>query len=130
MKENRKALGKAGEDDAALYLAGNGYQIVARNVRPIPGMSRGEIDIVAWDRNILVFVEVKTRRRTLSNQGYPSESINYTKRRQLVKLANAYIGINRINNVACRFDVVFVIMQPDIPVQVHHIHNAFDATDW
>lgn len=129
MNLNRKAFGAAGEADAAQYLTRIGYRIVAQNVRPIPGMSRGEIDIVAWEANTLVFIEVKTRSRPLSNQGYPSESINYTKRRQIVSLANAYIGINRIGNAACRFDVIFVILQPDLPSKIQLVRNAFDGTE-
>ena len=128
MRENRKSLGAAGETAAANYLTRIGYRVVGQNVRPVPGMSRGEIDIVAWEGTVLVFVEVKTRRRPLSNQGYASESINYAKRRQLVSLANAYIGINRIGEVACRFDVVFVIPRPDAPSVMQLVRNAFDAS--
>jgi len=129
MRQTRKSLGAAGEADAALYLTRIGYRIVGQNIRPFPGMSRGELDIIAWERDVLVFVEVKTRSRPLSNQGYPSESIDYTKRRQLIKLANAYIGINRIGEVACRFDVIFVIPRPDAPSMIHLVRNAFDGSE-
>jgi putative endonuclease len=129
MTTNRKALGASGEEAAAVYLTRIGFRIVGRNVRPFPGMSRGELDIVAWENGVLVFIEVKTRSKPLGSQGYAAESITYTKRKQLVTLANAYMGINRTGDVPCRFDVVFVVNQQDLPPRVQLVRNAFDASN-
>ena len=60
--DNRKLTGNRGEQFAADHLRSQGYEIVAVNVRPLPGMARGELDIVAYDGPTLCFIEVKTRR--------------------------------------------------------------------
>lgn len=129
MSRYRKVLGTAGELATVRYLTANGYRIVEQNVRPFPGMARGEIDIVGWDQDVLVFVEVKTRRATFSTQGIPAEAINRAKRRQVVLLANAYIGIHGIDNVPCRFDVVLVTRRTDGAPHFELVKNAFDGND-
>ncbi|WP_067243217.1 YraN family protein [Microbacterium resistens] len=78
-------LGRAGEDRAALYLTDLGYRILARNWR----CELGELDIVAEWRDVLVFVEVKTRRSLLF--GHPFEAIDERKRRRMWRLAHAWV---------------------------------------
>ena len=102
---HKKAVGNSGELAALSFLASLGYRLVDTNVRPLPGMARGEIDIVAWEEEVLCFVEVKTRR---SNKAEPAEAIDSRKRRQLVALAEAYIALHDLDDIPCRFDVVTV----------------------
>lgn len=87
----RRTLGKLGEDLAASYLAGLGYQTVVRNWRT----RAGELDIVAQDGEWLVFVEVRARRAGAGGAapalGHPEESVTPRKQRQLVALADAYL---------------------------------------
>lgn len=116
----RRQLGTFGEDLAAQYLEGQGFRIVARNVR----LRGGELDIVAWDGPVLVFVEVRSRRG--GRMGLPEESVDARKRRRLTALALAYLQLNRIRGVNCRFDVVGIEWSYDRDApRIHHIPNAF-----
>ena len=72
MKHNQK-IGKWGEEAVAAYLAERGYEIIARNART----PYGEIDIVAKQADLTIFVEVKTR--TSNKMGLPEESVNLRK---------------------------------------------------
>lgn len=126
---NRAALGKAGEAGAAAFLAARGYVVVDANVRPLAGMARGEIDIVAWDGEMLAFVEVKARRVAFGSQGTPREAVNASKRRQLLLLAEAYLARQGLDGVPCRFDVVEVVQSEGRLPVFTLLRNAFDAGD-
>jgi putative endonuclease len=112
-------LGMWGEDLAAKFLSKKGYKIVARGYR----FHRGEIDIIAHDRRSLVFVEVKTR--TSVNFGQPEESVTPSKQRQLRKIAQAYLVVNSLHDVACRFDIVSLWLDKEGNPHMTHILNAF-----
>lgn len=124
-----KAVGNAGETGAADFLAARGYRLVDANVRPEGGMARGEIDIIAWDGDVLVFVEVKTRRTRLGPQGTPGEAITRAKRRQLVSLAQAYLAHHALDDVPCRFDLVEAAPRRDGVLCFSLMQNAFDGSD-
>ena len=113
------ALGKSGEEVALHYLEKNKYRIIARSFR----MFRGEIDIIAYDRKTLVFVEVKTRKSR--DFGFPEESVTPNKQRQIIKIAEGFLAKNNLQNVECRFDVVSVLFRVDKGYSIHHIKNAF-----
>jgi putative endonuclease len=127
--DERKSLGDRGEADAVRFLEERGYRMVDSNVRPFPGMARGEIDLIAWHGEDLVFIEVKTRRTASGSQGAPIEAITPAKQRQMVRLASFYLGRYNLTEVPCRFDVVEVVREPGRPPQFSLIQNAFDATD-
>ncbi len=116
----RRRTAKRGEAIAALRLRLKGYRIEARNWR----CRLGEIDIVAWDRDTLVFVEVKTR--SGSSAGAPEEAVTAAKQRRLVALARAYLVERRGEPPACRFDVVAVEGRAAWP-RVRHLRAAFRA---
>ncbi|MCF6291390.1 MAG: YraN family protein [Desulfobacterales bacterium] len=125
MSEARIALGKKGEELAAAHLRGLGYRILERNCR----LSTGELDIVARDGPVLVFVEVKTR--TGVGFGGPLEAVTVRKQRQLVKAALEYLGRKGLRNRPVRFDVVGVLMTGGTgptagPVRIELVRNAFD----
>ena len=102
----RQALGKSGEDLAALELERRGYAILARRYRT----HRGEIDIVARDGETIVFIEVKAR---LSAEfGRAAEAVTWRKQRRLVRMAAEYLARYRLANHPCRFDVVAIDGQP------------------
>lgn len=126
---SRKAVGNAGEQGAADFLTAHGYRLVDANVRPEGGMARGEIDIIAWDGDVLVFVEVKTRRTAHGAQGTPGEAITPAKRRQLVSLAQAYLAHHDLDDVACRFDVVEATSRTNGAFFFSLLPNAFDGSD-
>jgi putative endonuclease len=98
--DDRKAFGRAAEDDTAKYLMSIGYTIVTRRFKT----KHGEIDLVCLDGDIVVFVEVKARRVP----GYvPEESIGQAKLDAMGRAARSYfekIGENRPH----RFDVVAI----------------------
>ena len=129
MPRNRKTVGARGEAAAAAYLEARGYRLVDANVRPEGGLARGEIDLVAWHGEYLVFIEVKTRRARRGAQGTPAEAIHARKRRQLLALASSYLAKYSLDDVPCRFDVVEVIEGRDGLARIHLLPNAFDATD-
>lgn len=102
--DDRRGLGRHGEDLAARHLAAKGYEIVARNWR----CETGELDLVTRDGDCLAFVEVRTRRgRAL---GTPEESITRAKQARLAALAEAYVqahdwaGDYRVDIIAIEMD--------------------------
>ena len=95
------------------------------NVRPLGGMARGEIDVIAWDGEYLVFVEVKTRRAALGEQGTPAEAVDARKQKQLTRLAMAYLAKHNLDDVPCRFDVVAVVRPRSGPARFTLLRDAF-----
>jgi putative endonuclease len=112
-------LGKSGEDAAIAYLKKKKFNILERGFR----FHKGEIDIVARDRDALVFIEVKTRQRR--EHGLPEESVTPAKQRQIRRLAEAYLMINNQPETPCRFDVLSLIYDENEGYRIHHIPNAF-----
>ena len=117
-KKDNKIKGNLGEDIACYYLRKNEYKILERNFTSY----RGEIDIIARDKDEIVFVEVKTRAQVYC--GYPSESVNFTKIKQLYKVAEYYIFANKINDERLRFDVIEVYLYGSKSYKINHIKNA------
>lgn len=118
---SRKAAGLAAEDRAAAYLEKLGWQIVQRNWR----CRSGEIDLVARDRDTLVFVEVRSRTAP-SRFGTAIEAVTPRKCRQVRETAGVYLRLNRLAETPVRFDVVAVTFANDGTVQeLNHISNAF-----
>ena len=119
MTKARLALGKLGEDLALKKIKRLGYKCIARNYRcPL-----GEIDIIAKDKDCLVFIEIKTRKG--KSLGYAKEAINARKKRQLSKVALAYMKANDGCDVKSRFDVVAINLYEGRE-QIEVIRNAFD----
>jgi putative endonuclease len=116
---DRKSIGKQGEEIAASYLKGLKYRVVEKNYR----CRCGEIDIVALDGNTLVFIEVKTR-RTVS-YGPPQLSVTPFKQRQISKAALTYLAKNRQTEMNARFDVISIILRDERSV-LDHIKDAFE----
>lgn len=102
--ENKRQTGSRYEDIAAAFLEQQGYQILERNYRD----RRGEIDIIAKEDGILVFVEVKYRKN--NRKGYPEEAVDITKQQHIRHTAQYYLYQKRCSDaVPCRFDVVSVL---------------------
>jgi len=115
MKHNQR-IGKWGEDAVAAYLAGRGYEIVARNART----PYGEIDIVAKKDDILIFVEVKTR--TSNKMGLPEESVNLRKRAHMLACAEHYAAEHDIDH--WQVDVIAVEGKVGLEPKITHFENA------
>jgi len=116
---SRKEEGHAGEEEACKFLFELGYRIVKRNF--VYGHV-GEIDVVAYDGDTLVFVEVKAR----SNYdfGTPEESITPRKQTQLKRVAKMYYYVNKLEDVSCRFDVIAVESRNG-KTEIRHHKTAF-----
>src|SRR5262249_10177064 len=117
----RIQLGEWGEDCACRELRRRGYAILERRYRT----RLGEIDIVARDGAVLVFVEVKARRST--TRGTPADALTAQKQRKLLTLAGFYLASRRLSEVPCRFDVVTVSVSADAAApRVEVLRDAFD----
>ena len=85
VQSSTKEIGKSGEQLAAKYLRSKGFAIVCLNYH-----SRyGEVDVIAQNREFILFVEVKTRKS--DSLFMPSEAVTYSKRQKLVKTAKVYL---------------------------------------
>ncbi|MBU0599630.1 YraN family protein [bacterium] len=111
-----KDLGKKGEEIAVKYLKKQGYKIIELNYQT----KLGEIDIIALDKNILVFIEVKSR--ISPRYGPPIEAVNQRKRLQVEKVAKVYLTQKNLWHLNCRFDIVSIILTAQKP-------NIFLAKD-
>lgn len=115
------AVGKAGEDLACAELQRRGYVILDRRYRT----RDGEIDIVARDGGVLVFVEVKTRRS--SRFGLPRTAVTALKQHRVSRMAADYLARRHPRARACRFDVVEITLDRDGCPHVEVLTSAFDA---
>ena len=115
MKHNQR-IGKWGEDTAAAYLAERNCEIIARNVRT----PYGEIDIVAKQGDVTIFVEVKTR--TSNKMGLPEESITKRKREHMLAAASHYAAENEIDH--WQIDVIAVEGKPGSKPTITYFESA------
>ncbi len=119
MEKNKKELGDRGEDIAIDFLRNEKYEIIERNYR----YGHGEIDIIAKNKNILIFIEVKTRKNL--EYGRPELAVTKSKQRQIRKIAEAYLVEKNISDIDCRIDVVAILLKKNLPPEINHIENAF-----
>lgn len=117
----RQLLGARGERVAARYLRRRGYAIVRRNYRG----RHGEVDLIALDGEVLVFVEVKTRAQ--DRYGDPLEAVDVRKQRQIVGVAEEFIRAHDLHDRAVRFDVVG-LRRRGWRWEVELIRDAFEGT--
>jgi putative endonuclease len=118
----RRFFGQEGEAEAERYLRRKGYRIVARNVRS----SLGELDLVAEDGHVLVFIEVKARRT--GRFGGAIHAVHRQKQHKLVRLAAQFLAQRHWMDRSCRFDVVLLEATETAALRVEHIQNAFEVS--
>ena len=109
--------GKKSEIIASEFLKEKGFKIIELNHKN----KIGEIDIIAKDKDYLVFVEVKAR--TTRAFGDPLEAVNFKKQQKIRNVARLYLIKTRNINANCRFDVVSILGKDDF--EISHIENAF-----
>ncbi len=110
--------GEKGEQIARTYLGNAGWQLLEQNWRS----GRAEIDIIAMEGEVLVFVEVKTRRSL--RHGPPEESVSGRKMELMARAAAVFM--EQINHSwEIRFDVISVLLRPDGTAEVEHLRDAF-----
>ena len=117
MSKESYQLGVTGEDLAVQYLRGKGYIIIERNFHS----QQGEVDIIAKDGEILVFIEVKSY--SFRSYGYPLGAIRRSKKDSIIHAARTYLYKNNIRNVNCRFDVLAIYDMKDYQL----IKDAFQC---
>lgn len=121
MARHKQILGKEGEEIAERYLTRKGYRLVERNYR----CRLGELDLIALDRRVIVFVEVKTR--SDHRFGGPLESVHRRKQRKMINAALFFLSQHRLHHREARFDVVGVSLDGPEPI-IEHIQNAFEIS--
>ncbi|MCS6905228.1 MAG: YraN family protein [Bacteroidia bacterium] len=117
MKKNQ-LIGKWGENWAIEYLQNQNYKILGQNYRT----HSGEIDIIAENKNEIIFIEVKTRKKTSLTQ--PEEAITKAKCKKLTATAQQWLLENDKQHMPARFDVIAIIWQPKELPEIIHYPNA------
>lgn len=113
--------GRIGEDLAHRYLRSRGCTVVARNYRPRSGM--GEIDLVAWHGETLLFVEVKTR--ATADFGSPETAVDSEKRDRITRAARDYARRSGVDWQHTRFDVISIVLSS--PLRIDWQRDAFGS---
>lgn len=115
MKHNQQ-IGKWGEETAAAYLTQKGCENVGQNIRT----PYGEIDIVARQGDVTIFVEVKTR--TSNTMGLPEESITPRKREHMIACAEHYASEHDLDH--WQIDVISIEGKPGSTPKITYFENA------
>lgn len=110
-------IGKFGEDEAERYLKQKGYKILERNF----SCKSGEIDIIALDKEEIVFIEIKAR--ISLKYGLPSEAVTTYKLKHIYKTAQYYLYIRNLEKENCRIDVIEVYIK-NKQVIINHLKQV------
>lgn len=113
----RHIVGKNGEKAAFEYLEKNDYTILEKNF----SCRQGEIDIIALDKDYIVFFEIKSRTNT--QYGLPSESVTKRKIKHILKAATYYLYKNHLENANTRIDVIEVYVR-DGNYNINHLKQV------
>ncbi|TCS79352.1 YraN family protein [Pectinatus cerevisiiphilus] len=116
----KRNIGRLGENIAADYLRDCGYQILAMNYTA----KCGEIDIIAKHEDLIVFVEVKTRKNSL--YGTAAQAVDYRKQKKIIRTAYLYITLQQYD-VSYRFDVIEIYYNFFGQYKLNHIEGAFEV---
>ena len=119
MAETTKHIGDRGEDIAAAYLEMKDWLIIDRNYT----FEKAEVDIVATDRNYIIFVEVKTRSGTFF--GRPEEFVTPAKEANIKKAAEAWIYERKMETAVVRFDIISIVQSANEAPDITHFEDAF-----
>ena len=112
-------LGDRGERTAAEYLRRRGFRVLVRSYRT----AQGEVDLICRDGDVVVFVEVKARKR-----GHPAEAVDRQKQRRLTLAALHFLKRHGLLEARARFDVVAITWpEGGTPSRIEHLPNAFEA---
>jgi putative endonuclease len=118
MTKHNQQVGKWGEDIAKEYLISKGHQIIARNVRT----PYGEIDIIAKQGDMTIFIEVKTL--TSSKDFFPEHNITTRKREHMLACAEHYAAENQIDH--WQIDVIAIEGKPGKEPVITYFENAIN----
>ena len=119
MSNTTRDIGKYGEDLAAAYLESKDWLIFDRNY----SFEKAEVDIVATDRNYIIFVEVKFRTNTYF--GDPEDAVTPSKVASIKKAAEAWVYERKMETAVVRFDVISIVQKANEAPQINHLEDAF-----
>ena len=111
------SFGRRSEIQAIDYLRTLRYRIVASGYR----VKGGEVDVIAWDRDVLVFVEVKARK----NSDPPQDAVGIKKQQRVIRAARAYMTKHRLYDTPYRFDILAVTTRTEGKPEFLHLRDAF-----
>jgi putative endonuclease len=120
MVKGKTAVGQRGEELAKAYLLKSNYAILTINWR----CAVGEIDIIAQEKDTIVFVEVKTRRAETTEWAFAN--VNPRKQEKLVKLAYLYLHDHHLEERLWRIDVIAVALPYQTAPIIEHVQSALD----
>jgi putative endonuclease len=112
--------GRRGEEDAYFYLRRQGYVVIARNYRS--PQFHGELDLVAWNKDVLCFIEVKTR--TTHDVKPAQASVDYAKQKDLALVAREFLT-HIPHSCQCRFDIIAIYYDGGHEPTFELFQNAF-----
>ncbi|HMB99060.1 MAG TPA: YraN family protein [Balneolaceae bacterium] len=118
-KKSTRQVGNEGEELAAAYLESKGWIIIDRNYF----FEKAEVDIVAYDHESIVFVEVKTRSSTFF--GRPEEFVTNSKEENMRKAAEAWIYERKMETALVRFDIIAIVQKGQGAPDITHFEDAF-----
>lgn len=119
MAKTTYELGNEGEEIATAYLESKDWLILDRNYR----FEKAEVDIVATDRNYIIFVEVKSRSNIFF--GHPEDYVTPQKEENIKKAAEAWVYERKMETAVVRFDVVSIVQQGNKAPEITHFEDAF-----
>jgi putative endonuclease len=111
-------FGRRSEIQAMEYLRSLGYRLVTSGYRA----KGGEVDVIAWEGEVLVFVEVKARR----NADPPEDAVSVQKQRRIIRAAQAYLSSRHLHDVPYRFDILAVTSMPGSQPEFRLLRDAFN----
>jgi putative endonuclease len=127
----KKDLGDLGEKIAKEYLENKGYKILDKNFRY---SKLGELDIIAQKGNPssakasagrdIVFIEVKTRKKTGPVGFWPEDNITYDKQKKLIKLSQIYLAKKKLMDCSWQIDVLAIEVYLNGSFDIRHTENA------
>lgn len=125
-KSNQKGIAGTGENEAVIFLQKEGCEIIELNWYNKKGKRLGEIDIIAKEKDVIVFVEVKSRILSKIKDILPEEQVTQAKLRKIQKVSESYVLENELWELDVRFDVISVIfVKNSKKIEIKHIKNVF-----
>jgi len=119
--ENNTELGHRGERAVCAYLERQGYKILETNWT----CAAGEADIIAYEDDELVFIEVKTRMSLVA--GFPEDSVGRAKRKRYENIALSYLSTHDLLSGRIRFDVIALVVVNEGHAALRHHRDAFTS---
>ncbi len=119
MEPSHLMMGRLGERLACRYLLRQGFDVLARRYRS----RSGEVDLIAFEGGLLVFVEVKTR--ATKEYGDPFEFVDWQKQQKLRRAAEEFISHHDLGQYSYRFDIVSVVAPGTKKEEISLFRNAF-----